>query len=156
MTVQLTGFAELDRKLVELSRAAGKGTLRRALKKSAQPVADAANRAAPDDPRTTKNDLRGSVVVGTKLSKRDAAQHRKAIGDDRSSVEMFIGPVASVYPKAMLQEFGTRHHAPQPYMRPAWEAGKDKLLDDLGRNLAVEIDKAIGRAVRRAAKLSKG
>lgn len=146
MTVQLSGFAELDRQLAELSKAAGKATLRRALKAAAEPIAVA---AAGHATRGT-GELAESFAVGTKLSKRQGKMHRKLVRDDKASVEMFIG--AGPISQAHLEEFGSINNAPHPMLRPAWDAGKDKLLDDLGRNLAVEIDKAIGRAVRRAAR----
>jgi HK97 gp10 family phage protein len=154
-TVKLTGFKELDKALEKLTKAAGKGVLRRALKKAAQPVADVASRLAPDDPSTTSEDLHREIFVSPKLSNRDKAQHRKMFRDDKASVEMFIGPSVKAYPQALMQEFGTSRHGAQPYMRPAWDAGKDKVLDDIGGELWSEIDKAAARAARKAAKAGK-
>jgi GAF domain-containing protein len=90
------------------------------------------------------------VMVGTKLSKRQAAQHRKMFRNDRAAVEMFVG--AGPLSSAHTQEFGTVHHAPQPFMRPAWDQDHKALLQRLGQLMAAEIDKAVTRAARRAAR----
>lgn len=69
-----------------------------------------------------------------------------------STVEMFIG--AGQLPHAHLIEFGSAKNAPQPYLRPAWDAGKDKLLGDLKEILGTEIEKAAARQAKKAARLA--
>ena len=56
-------------------------------------------------------------------------------------------------PQGSLQEFGTKNHGPQPFMRPAWDAGKDQALDDVKTALGAEIEKAAQRAARKQARL---
>lgn len=144
--VKLEGFAELDRALEELSKAAGKGVLRRSLKKAALPTAELAASLAPEGPT---GNLAASVAYGTKLTKRQAGLHRKMFRNDKASVEGFVG---ANDPAAVPQEFGTVDHGPQPFMRPAWDQDAMPLLDRLGKELAVEVEKSVKRARAKAAR----
>jgi HK97 gp10 family phage protein len=146
LSVKLEGFKELDNALAELSRAAGKGVLRRSLKKAAEPMADLASSLAPRGPT---GNLATSVKYGTKLTKRQAGLHRKMFRDDKASVEGFVG---ANDPAAVPQEFGTVDHGPQPFMRPAWDQDALPLLDRLGKELAVEVEKSVKRARAKAAR----
>ena len=152
--VTITGLKELEAALSQLPKATGKNVLRRVLRSRAQPIADAASGMAPDDPGTGGNDLRSSISVGTKLSKRQASLHKKMFRDDRASVEMFVG--AGPLPQATQQEFGNVIHGPQPFMRPAWEGGKDAVLEGIKDDLADEIDKAAKRLAKKAARAGNG
>jgi len=51
-----------------------------------------------------------------------------------------------------MQEFGTVHNGPHPFLRPAWDAEKDKVLAGLKDDLWAEIEKAAKRIARKAAK----
>ena len=129
---KLTGTRELEKALADLGRATGRNTARRALKKSAQIVADEAQILVPVD----QGELMDSIKVSPK-----AKRNRTAKGE----VEMFVGP--TVY-YGHFVEFGTVKQSAQPYMRPAWESNKGKVLDDLGENLWAEIDRSIARRKR--------
>jgi HK97 gp10 family phage protein len=144
------GLRELDRALGELPKATGKNVLRRVLLKAGEPMAADMRRKAPDDPDTGGNDLRSSIGVGTKLSKRQAQQHGKMFRDDKASAELFVG--AGPLPHAHLQEFGTVNHAPQPFARPAWDANKDAALETIATQLGAEIAKAAKRLAKKAAR----
>ena len=151
MTVKLEGFAELDRALDNLSKAAGKGVLRRSLKRAAEPTAKLAQSLAP----VLTGKLQGSIIVGTKLDGRQAKMHRKMFRDDRSSVEMFVGPSylrGDGGRHGHLLEFGTVKMPPQPFMRPAWDQDKMQMLDRLGTELAEQIEKSVKRARAKAAR----
>lgn len=149
VTVKVEGLRELERELEKLATpAARKASARRVLKKTAQPIAAAARDSAPRG----QGDLAPSITVGTRLSKRQAKQHRRAHRGDKAAVEMFIGPGPD--PAAWNQEFGNINHAPQPYMRPAWESGKRQMLDQIKAELWVDIQKAVARAEKRAARLA--
>ncbi|WP_274875080.1 HK97-gp10 family putative phage morphogenesis protein [Sinorhizobium meliloti] len=65
---------------------------------------------------------------------------RKEFKNDKASAEVFVG--AGPVPHAHLQEFGTSRHGPQPFARPAWDAGKNQVLDTIKDELAVQITKA--------------
>jgi HK97 gp10 family phage protein len=154
VTLKLEGFAEFDQALEELSKAAGKSVLRRALKSSAQPMADLMSSLAPVG---ATGDLAASVIVGSKLNKRQAKLHRKMFRNDKASVEMFVGPSSGRDDAArygFLEEFGTVHARAQPFARPAWDQEKMPTLDRLKVNLWAELDKAMARAKRRAARIA--
>lgn len=165
MNVEIVGLKELEDELDQLSKSAGKGVLRRSLKKAAQPMADKAMAMVPRD----KGSLAASITVSTKLAKRQGKIHRKLFKDTRASVEMFVGPSYDLGKGGRhghLVEFGTAPHlnkgkfagtrhpgtSPQPFMRPAFDEDGDALLDRLGKLLWEEVAKAIGRAERKAAK----
>lgn len=150
MKVKLQGFSELDKNLSRLEKkATQKGVLRRSLKKAAQPMADVMYEYAPRGD-TAEDQLSESIGVSTKLSKRQAAQHRRMFRNDKAAVEMFVGPGPD--PAAWNQEFGNRNHGPQPFARPAFDQEAMPTLDRLGKLIAVELDKAVKRASRKAAR----
>ena len=153
-TVTLSGFKELEAALEKMSKAAGKGVLRRAGIKALRPVAKVAAGMAPDDPATfAPKDLKTSITVSSKVKVGRSALR---LTEGKSAVEVYMGPTKDGYPQAILQEFGTIHHPPQAYMRPAWDSGKGKVLDDLKRELWSEVEKAAARAAKKAAKATKG
>jgi HK97 gp10 family phage protein len=145
--VRLEGFADLERELQRLGKVTTqKASLRRALRKAAQPVADMAQSLAPRDTDT----LQVSVGIGTKLTKRQARLHRKMHANDRAAVEMFVG--AGGLARATQMEFGNFKDAPQPFMRPAWDAEGMATLDRLKTELWADIQREIARQERRAAR----
>ena len=148
-TVKVEGFSELDKQLEKLTKAAGKGVLRRSLKKAGQPMADAMQNMAPRGDTATDR-LAESVKIGPKLSKRQASMHRRMFRDDKASVEMFVGPGPD--PAAWNQEFGNVNHGAQPFARPAWDQEARPTLDRLGKIMWEELEKSIVRAERKAAK----
>lgn len=141
-TIRIDGLRELEHALKQLPKATGKSVLRRILKKRAKPIADDAKALVPRD----EGDLQESIGVSTKLSKRQAKLHRK---QGRDAVEVFVG--AGALPQAHLVEFGSEHNQPKPYMRPAWDANKSSVLDDIGKDLGKEIQKAAIRLAKRKA-----
>lgn len=151
-SVSLTGFVELEADLAELEKlATRKAVGRRALKKAAEPMAEMMRAMAPRQD-TGEVRLAASITVSTKLSDRQRKLHRKMFRDDRAAVEMFVGPGPD--PAAWNQEFGNIVHGPQSFVRPAWDSDREALLKRLGQELRVEVDKAVARARRRAAKLA--
>jgi len=150
--VKVEGLRELDRALGQLPRSTGKAVLRRVLKKAGQPIADDMRAKAPDDPATGGNDLRSSIGVSTKLSKRQAKIHRKMFRNDKASAEMFVGPGPD--PAAWTQEFGTVNHGPQSFARPAWGGNKMRALDIIKSELGGEITKAARRLASKQARLA--
>ena len=150
-TVSVEGLRELDVALGELPKATGKNVLRRVLRNAGESIAEDMRALAPDAPGSSpKRDLRSSIGVSTKLSKRQARAHRKMFRDDRSAVEVFVG--AGPLPHPHLQEFGTMHHAPQPFARPAWDANKSNALEIIKSELGKEIMKAAQRLAKKRAK----
>lgn len=143
--VHVEGLVELQEALRELPDATARNVLRRVAKKVLTPIADRARQLAPmDDGR-----LRASITVGNRLTRRQRSQSERG---DPNDVVMYAG--AGALPQAHMQEFGTQHSPPQPFMRPAWDQGKDRVLESIKEDLWTEIEKAAKRAARKAAKLA--
>jgi hypothetical protein len=147
VSIQTTGFAELNRALEDLGKVATqKATLRRASLKAIQPVADLAQSMAP----RLSGALAISVGVGTRLTRRQAGLHRRMFANDRAAVEVFAG--AGGLAQATQAEFGNWKQAPQPFMRPAWDAEGRATMDRLATELWAEIQRTSARQARRAAR----
>jgi hypothetical protein len=153
VTMRVEGFKELERELEKLTKAAGKGALRRSLKKAATPMAEVMANLAPTG-ETATDQLAESVTIGTKLSARQAGLHRRMFASDKASVEMFVGPGPD--PAAWNQEFGNVNHGAQPFARPAWDQEAMPTLERLKPLLWDEVTKSIGRAERKAARQAGG
>jgi len=152
VTMKMEGFSDVDQELQKLSRTAGKGVLRRALKKSSEPLVERMKSGAPVD----SGNLRNSITSSTKLASRQSRMHRRMFANDRSAVEFFVGPsydLGAGGRHAHLLEFGTRHMSPQPFVRPAWDGDKMPLLDRVADNLKVELERSIARSLKRAKRL---
>lgn len=145
-TVRIEGLRQVEAALANLPKATGKAVLRRVLKRRAQPVADEMEARAP----RAEGVLAASAAVSTKLTKRQKAAHRKMFRSDKAAVEMFAG--VGGLPQAHAQEFGTAHHNPQPFARPAWDATKDGVLDGITDDLWQEINKSAARLAKKALK----
>ena len=141
-TVRVDGLKDLEKALKELPQANAKAALRRTMKEAGEPVAKAARSMAPEE----MGYLRESIDVSTKLSGRQRKLHQK-----QSPVEMFIGPGPDA--AAHLQEFGTGPgRLAQPFMRPAWDQNKEKVLDTIANLTWIEIEKTAARLAKKAAK----
>lgn len=163
-TFKVEGLSDLNDALNEMmetfSKATAKNTLKRAMIKALTPMETQAEALAPK----LTGDLRAGFNVGTKLSKRQMARHKRDIGttavmtiagyrsNPSTAVYMFMGPRGSA--KSIVQEFGSVSQAPKPYMRPAWDGNKVKALESLKDHLAEEIEKTRARAAKKAAKLA--
>lgn len=146
-TIDVKGGKELEAKLGALGkRATARAVARRVLKRAAQPIADAAARKAPDDPATSAPDLPSSIAVGSKQRSSTAKRNRR---ESRSAVVVYVGPTEDGYPQALPQEFGTKYHPAQPFMRPAWDATKMQALSFIEDELGKEIDKTAKRLAKR-------
>lgn len=173
LKLEFAGGRELDKALAAIGKAAGRAVLHRVLKRAGQPIADLAAQLAPDDPATGAPDLKTSMLVSTKLknpignaefatvmqSGGTTAAARRAMRDARraatggSFAVMHVGPDASRF-YAHLQEFGTTHHRPQPFLRPAFDAAGPEALKIIERDLGDEIMKTAKRQEARRARLA--
>jgi HK97 gp10 family phage protein len=139
--VHIEGLSDLLDGLQELTKATATNVQKRALKDAAEPIERDAKAKAP---RRT-GFLEQSIDIGTKLTARQKSKLEKG-----SKIEIYVGPKSM--PRAIVQEFGSVNQAPNPYMRPAWDANKKPALDLISKELAEEIEKARQRAARKAAK----
>lgn len=152
--MKIEGAGDIERALASLARGTAKGVMRRAMKKSLKPVAQAAQATSPF-----------TIAVTSKLTAR---QSREARGDrGRSKVVLYVGPVqpnGDDAPHAHLYEFGTGPRvqtstgrstgavSARPFLRPAWDTAKPEMLETLRREVWAEIDKTVERARRKAAR----
>ena len=153
VTVSVEGLREVDAALGVLGKVLARNVMRRVAVKRLQPMAETARQLAPDDPNTAGNDLKASIAVSTKLGKRQGKLNRRS----RSEVEAHMGPAGpggNVPPQGIQQEFGNKNHGPQSFMRPAFDQGKNALIDGIGEDFWVEISKAAERKARKAARLA--
>jgi len=139
--VKVEGLRQLDAALGQMKESTAKGVLRRVGRAALDPIDADWRRRAPH----LWGDLQDSGGVGSNLSKAQRKAHVR-----ESTVEVFAGPGPN--PQAVQQEFGNRDQAAQPFLRPAWEAGKLQVLEDVKSGLAEEIDKTAARAARRGGK----
>lgn len=137
--VKIEGLKEVEAALAQFPKATGRNVMRRVAVKRLQPIADDMKAKAPVE----FGDLKDSVTVTTKRPKR----HRKT-----AEVEAYAGP--GPHPQAHLQEFGSINGPPQPFARPAWDAGKSDILPGLAADFWEEIDKAAKRIARKTARLA--
>lgn len=153
VTVSIEGLREVDAALGELGKVLGRSVMRRVAVKRLQPMAEDARSLAPDDPNTGGNDLKASISVSTQLGKRQRKLNKRG----KSEVEAHMGPAGpggNVPPQGIQQEFGNQNHGPQPFMRPAFDSGKDALIDGVGEDFWDEISKAAERKAKKTARLA--
>jgi len=163
--VTIEGGPELEAALGELTKATARNAIKRGLLRGGKLIARKAKHLAP---RRT-GDLIGSINVSTKRPKRDdpgkqayadvmknggtREQARAALiaanrANPKQFAEVYVGP--DKRPQAIMQEFGTVDHPPQPFMRPAWDKTQKKALDLVLEGVRDELRKAVERARRKA------
>lgn len=169
MKVKITGFKELDKALAEFKPVTAKAIAKRALLKSAQPVVEDAKARVPVRLGRLRDSITASARLAVKAGNAEFAAvmrsggtkdealaalrdaRRGAAGGSLTTVHVGAGQL----PHAHLQEFGTDRHPPQPYLRPAWDANRDKVLASIAGDLREEIDKAAKRAAAKALKAKR-
>lgn len=151
--IKLEGFDELDKSLGELKKSTGTGVLRRVGIKAMEPMAATARRLAPNDPATPPLDLMTSIVVSDDAN---VGKGGLTAGERGSRATIFMGPTPKIarYARVMVQEFGSKEQAAQPYMRPAFKQESAGVITSLIPMLRAEIDKVVARSAARARRLS--
>lgn len=132
----MEGMKEVQTALRRLPNVTARRITYRIMRRRLKPIADDMRTLAPDG----EGDLKKSITVGTKLSKRQRSMHRR---ENRHDMEMFAGP--GPLPQAVQQEFGNENHPPQPFARPAWDRGKNGLVKGLANDFWIEIKKEIAK-----------
>jgi HK97 gp10 family phage protein len=144
---RVEGLREIKAALEDVSKATSTNILKKALIEAGQPIASAARSMAPDDPTTGGYDLKKSITVGTRLSRRQKKRNKKG-----SKVEVYVG--AGPLSQATQQEFGNALHGPQAFLRPAWDSNKAQALQIFIKAVWSNIEKAAARAARKTARLA--
>lgn len=132
-----------------------KAALQRSLVKASSGVVAHARQLAPKD----TDRMADKIAVTTRLSRRQRRLSGTSYRSNPTVARAYIG--AGPKGPAVLAEFGTgprytedgayRGMLPaQPFMRPAWEAGKQQVLQRFIQLSAIEVDKSAKRAGKRA------
>lgn len=140
----LRGFRDLDEVLGNLPKAVAKRTLRDGGIKWMQPLAADMKARAP----VLSGDTRDSITVGTALS-RSQRKFAGIMGGRRDPNMVVIHAGPGPHPQAIIQEIGSYKEPPQPYVTPAWEAGKDALLERVAAGMWEPIEAAAARAKKK-------
>lgn len=140
--VKLTGMRELEQTMKALPQEIKRRPIGlRALRAGGEPLAKVARGLAPVD----EGALRESIDALATL-----ASSQRADKGAVAPLELYVGP--GQHPQAITQEFGTYKEPPQPFMRPAWDIMKVRVLDLIGAQLGIEVDKAARRYAKKIAK----
>lgn len=167
---KVEGLKELESALLELPKATAGNVLKRAVAGPAADFAEAAADKAPKDRGILSREIKVSkpkiINPGTSafaaamketgdraIAAAAARAANRAAGGRGKSVATHIGPTKRAF-HGSLQEFGTAHHAAQPFMRPTWDAMARAIPAAIGKVLAEEIEKARKRIARRAERLA--
>ena len=140
--VAFSGGHALEASLRELgSLRRVKSALTRAGKRALQPIAEATRQRVP---RETEALAKGVTV-------RPLTRRQGGSADAMTLGVVFTGPHRTL---AHLYEFGFTKRNDQPYpawpfLRPAWDGGRDQALADFGRELWAFLARAARRARRR-------
>lgn len=143
----MEGFAELERALAEdLPKATARNVLRRAGVATMQERIEGPARARA--PRK-RGDLADGIVTKPVRAKRQ----RGGRYERSSGVEIETGPTGNPEGgNASWQENGTVNMAANPYMRPTVDAEGERVIDDVRKVLAEQINKAKARIAKRLAR----
>ena len=156
MDFKFEGGRELEQMLMDLPHRLAKASARRALKKGAMPIKEAAERLAADDPVTAGNDLHRSIGISTRANTRAGRRD----GDDDVSVHVGVltsiheerGPDRKPYAAAMVNEFGSHKMEAHPFMRPAFETAAPLAWDIIVKQMKIDVAKTVARYRARMAR----
>lgn len=140
VSFKVDGLREIEEAFDELSTATARNQSRNALKAGGQITAN----RAKDLVHKLTGHMGDSIGVGTKLTRRQKRLHKKT-----ADIEVFVGPNDA---GQIGLEFGHEGVAPEPFMRPAWEETQKPVLDKIVSQLRTNVDKAVARARRKAAR----
>ncbi len=121
VTCTVRGLDELGKQLGENSVTAIKRVLRRVEKEVGKIWIEAIAERAPVD----TGRLEESITYQTQAT--------------LTGMTLYVGPDREGWYGSM-QEFGTRFQEPQPFVRPAFEATQDEVIDKFGQVLAEELE----------------
>lgn len=168
LSVSVSGLAALDKALGNLPKATARNVVKRTLEKAAVPMVDEARRLAPigdtgklHDSIAVSSRVKNKVGMaeygaamraglGTAAARSALRQARRNSPGSGAFAQVFIGPSKGkgVLGYASAVEFGTVKMPPKPYMRPAWDATKDRCLSIIKGELRDQIIMAARRVGR--------
>jgi len=128
MKFRISGLREIEQALRRIARATPEAVQREALHDAGEIVAERARSLVP----VRSGNLRDSIAVADEGQSGVLSQ---------GGVEVFVGPQADGF-YGHFVEFGTVNMAAEPFMRPAFDATRDEVMDRLGGDLWRPIEKA--------------
>lgn len=151
--VKVEGLAAIDRKLRLLPERIGRNAMRRALRKGANVIRDAArgNAAKIDDPETREN-IAKNIAVQSGGSRRE-----KAAGGPMMRVGVMGGASSNRFSKDATGnpggdtrhwrqlEFGNSRMPAQPIVRPAMVNSAEKAFSATADAMEKEVDKELAK-----------
>lgn len=147
-TVHVTGLKELEKTLTELPKKVAKTSLEKATKSGAQVVVVEARARAPKGIVPHKFKERGAVIIVKPGNLKRQIKAKKMTNKNRTmGTIQYIIPLDGRAFYGKFQEWGWkvksgRYIAPQRFLGPAWEAKKGEALDQVGKRLGEEVEKA--------------
>lgn len=134
--VKLEGLSELEDSLSTFAPKLVKRAFRRAAVVATAPQIAAAKAKAPVMAKGTKRrrpgELRDAIVCTVKLTKRGV---RARVGPKRGKGETNQSPGTW----GLMEEFGSVHNPPQPYLRPAFDQTRQQSLELFAGELSAEL-----------------
>ena len=144
--MEISGGRELVTALTKLgNRRDIERVVQRAQQRALVPVVEAAKQLAPN--RT------GALAESIAARPANVRKHRDFDPSDLKPT--VVGPAGWQF-YGQFVEFGTARIAARPFLRPAWESNKDRVLQTHTKILANEIEKRAARLARKAAKAARG
>ena len=125
ISMKVEGLAELERQLIALGEKVGTKVLREAGRGALEVVQEDMIKHAGFDETAGGQHMRDTIKIRSTTRKTKGA----------AVVVLRVGPSKAHFMKALAQEFGTVKQVPEPFIRPALDYNKIKVL----RILAVEI-----------------
>jgi HK97 gp10 family phage protein len=150
----LTGFEDLKRTLEELNTESATKVGTVATREGAKMVKDALVQAAPvgTEPTTkTRRTKSGKLVTFDYGRLKDNIRIRKLKGSNQHQIKFAVGIGSAFW--GLFSEFGSRHQAAKPWLRPAFDVVGPRVIQEIGRLLGVGITREAKRLGRKAKKL---
>jgi HK97 gp10 family phage protein len=136
-TVSIKGLQGLEDALSQFAPKLVKKAFKEAMHAADQPIIETAKQLAPVMAVATKDrqpgELRDSIGENITI-KRDRVRAR--VGPRRIKGESNQSPGAW----GLMEEFGSIHNPPQPYLRPAFDARKQEAVDKFADTLRAAIE----------------
>jgi HK97 gp10 family phage protein len=121
LSIKVDGLKELEDSLASFAPNLVRACFREAMKEAAAPQVTAAKLRAPVMRKSTKRRragaLRDSIIANVKLYRGSVYA---TVGPERKPGEGRQGPGTW----GLMEEFGSVHNPPQPYLRPGFDSAK--------------------------------
>lgn len=131
--MEVHGLAELEDALVALGKKAGTKVLRSSLMYATTPTLKRAKERVTVDPNDQDGHLRDALGRATKVLRNGSVQLR--LGERKKAPKL----TAKYRVHGHLQEFGARHHAAAPFLRPALDDTYRQVVDRFAKKFKQQL-----------------